>query len=183
MSLAFLLLMFIAVFQLWWVKNNHFKKSLVNRVNIFCALSIIFSAVLLFYPHYKSLTKPQDEKWSNKKTPVSENDIKVLKRVNEFLNSDEHWDKNRDRHCLVWEKKSLFCAIALAQKEVDGKYRHGSVPIQHIRFTIDGQYPERWKIHPIMEFNNHKETTFIDVKNVISATILRIEKRLKEQSE
>ena len=181
MTIVFLLLVFIAVFQLWWLKRSYASKLFVNTVNILCAVTIIFSSAVLFYPYYKNMTKPQDEKWTNKESMVSESDIIILMRVNELLENEDHWDRNRDRHCLIWEKKSLFCAIALAQKEIEGEYRHGSVPIQQVRFIIDKLHKKRWKIHPVMEFNNHKNTTFADVKKVLAESIIRIEQRLAEQ--
>lgn len=125
------------------------------------------------------MTKPEGEKWTNKESVVSEIDLTVLKRAKTYLENEQFWERSKDRYCLHWEKKSLFCAIALAQKEIDGQYKHGSVPLQHIRFQIDEQYPERWKIHPIMEFNNHSETDFQDVKNLLDETIIQLEKRLQ----
>ena len=145
-------------------------------------LGIILAAGYLFYPHFKNLTKPAPNAWTKRESPVSEKDVQILKRAASFLETEETWDQNYDRYCLIWIKKSLFCAIALAQKEIDGKYIHGSTSIQHVRYIIDDEYKSRWKYHPIMEFNNHPDTTFEEVKKLLSGAIIRIERKLDVQS-
>ncbi|TQV74598.1 hypothetical protein FLL45_06440 [Aliikangiella marina] len=135
-------------------------------------------AVFLYWPHFRYLVSAKPH-WLSDENPVNAEDIKVLERALKLLEAPENWDQNDDRHCLIWEKKSLFCAIALAQKEVIGHYSHRSIPAQEVRFTIERNYPKRWDKHPIMDFNNHQATTFDEIQNVLSDTIQRLEQRLK----
>jgi len=181
--IAFLGIILTVILQLLLPKISIMDKRYNNKINVLFALSIVFFAGYLFYPHFKNLTKPTSNAWTKKESPVSQKDIKILKRASKFLSDESSWDKNYDRYCLIWVKKSLFCAIALAQKEVDGKYIHGSTSIQNIRFIIDDKYPERWKYHPIMEFNNHPKTTFTEVQQLLADAIVRIKDKLEAQRE
>ncbi|MGS2724271.1 hypothetical protein ACVBEJ_11040 [Porticoccus sp. GXU_MW_L64] len=179
--IAFSGIVFLAIFRQFWKITSLYSIKIDKLVNILCMVGIILAAGYLFYPHFKNLTRENPEAWTKRESPVSEKDVIILKRAAFYLEKKENWDRSYDRFCLLWVKKSLFCAIALAQKEVDGKYIHGSTSIQHVRYVIDDNYKSRWKYHPIMEFNNHPDTTYEEVKFIINEAIKNIEERLNRE--
>lgn len=183
MILAMALILLIALFQLWWYKTDRSKKPFNFFVVIFCSLSLIVSGLTLFYHHYKVLMTPKDERWTNRVSPVNYEDLEVLEITKKLLSSEVNWDKNYNRYCLEWENKvSLFCAIALAETEVYGKYQHHGLAIQHVRYTIDDEFPTRWSRHPIQDFSNDPKTSYSDIIEVLDDTILKIKKRLKDNT-
>lgn len=161
---------------IYWTVDG-LAKSPVFVLGYFTLASIAVS--FLYWPHFRYLIS-RKPKWMKQDNPVTEQDLEVLHHAKSLLKNDDNWDQNDDRHCLIWERKSLFCAIALAQKEVTGQYDHRSIPAQEIRFTIEAQFPGRWDKHPIMDFNNHKDTTFAEIQNVLQDTIGRLESRLSQ---
>ena len=179
--MAFLGLVTMALSQFLLIHWSGLKSYNRSSVHVMILIFSLLFASFLFYPHFKNITKTSPQAWTKKESPVFEQDIIVLRRASEFLNEENNWDKNKDRHCLIWEKKSLFCAIALAQKEINGVYIHGSTSIQQVRYIIDEIYEDRWSVHPIMEFNNHSETSFADVENTLRLAIQRIEARLNNE--
>jgi len=95
----------------------------------------------------------------------------------DLLSNEEKWNREDDRLCFYKEKWSLFCALAKASIEITGKYKHRRVAMQEIRFTINDNFPERWREHQLMEFNNHPATTFRDIRQVLEDTKKHLESR------
>lgn len=175
--LAFCLIITSAVLLVIANDVSHFDLLNNQLFQILLLCIVLFSAGFLYWPHLKYLIRYKNN-WEKNNNLVTKQDIKVLRYADSLLANENNWDQNDDRHCLIWAKKSLFCAVALAQKELAGGYSHRSVPVEEIRFIIEEQYPKRWSEHPIMDFNNHKETTFYQVKGVIALAIKRMELRL-----
>ena len=172
-SVAYLLVV-LAVFSIYKQHNPQAE----NMPELISMAIILISAFYLYLPHLLKLTEA-DPDWKERDNDVKTSDLKVLEQAKILLDKEENWDKNDDRHCLIWDKKSLFCALALAQKEIEGHYCHRSIPIQEVRFTIVDQYPGRWSDHPIQDFNNHADTTYEDVCKILIVTQQRLLKRLQ----
>ena len=51
--------------------------------------------------------------------------------------------------------------------------------MQIVRFTIEKHGIDRVKQHRLMDWNNHPETTFAEVKKVLQESIEAIKKQLK----
>jgi len=73
------------------------------------------------------------------------------------------------------EQLTLYCALALAGKEISGFYNENAGYTQEISLQIQKQFPDRHHlntpagyicINPILNFNNHKQTTFLEIKKI-----------------
>jgi hypothetical protein len=72
--------------------------------------------------------------------PVTEADLRILKRADELLSDPASWNHHDDRVCDDDEalgKRSLFCALQKADAEVLGTYVHRDVALQEVRFAIE----------------------------------------------
>lgn len=119
----------------------------------------------------------------NRERLVSVEDLKILEMTTDLLSNEEKWNREDDRLCFYKEKWSLFCALAKASIEITGKYKHRRVAIQEIRFTINDNFPERWRAHQLMEFNNHPATTFRDIRQVLEDTKKHLESRYQDNKD
>ena len=126
---------------------------------------------------------------------VNNLDLDVLQKADALLSSEEHWSKDPsmkchdvlqpgmpgfvDGHDVMASKISLYCALELACVETIGSYMHRLPALQEVRFTIADNYPMRWKVHYLADFNANPQTTFSDVKNVLYITIARVKQKLE----
>lgn len=133
-------------------------------------LYITDDGLSLFEPYYMDRNRSVDA-----------TDLQILDRALELLHDESQWNRQDDRLCFHDEMWSLFCALAKASVEVDGKYKHRRVAIQETRFTINDNFAERWQEHQLMDFNNHESTQFEDIRWVLSETKMRLESRYTMQ--
>jgi hypothetical protein len=143
-------------------------------------ISLVFFALF-------SLISAQEPKFSgpsDAKPPVSDADIRIVRRAREILNSPATWNRSDNRECPVSQKTySLYCALEKATEEVSKKFEHRGASMQEARFAIDevlakGNHYE----HRLMDYNNDPKTTFADVQRFFSLIEERIQKGLAEQS-
>jgi len=92
-----------------------------------------------------------------------------------MLSDKTKWERNDDRFCLLGDKQSLFCVV-FSSRKLTGRYLHHGIIAQELRFIIDSNFPTRWTHHPRKNFNNHEETTFDDIKGVLSNTIEKLKR-------
>lgn len=127
---------------------------------------------------------------------VNELDLNVLQKADAFLSSENHWSKDSSMKCqdkpepgmigyinghdVMATKWSLYCALQQASVDTIGSYMHRLPALQEVRFTIDDNYPTRWKVHRLVDFNSHPDTTFSDVKNVLYITVARVKQKLEQ---
>jgi hypothetical protein len=134
-----------------------------------------------------SLISAQDAKFSgpsDAKPPVSDADIRIVRRAREILNSPAKWNRSDNRECPVTQKTySLYCALEKATKEVSKTFEHRGASMQEARFAIDEVLAKgnHYK-HRLMDYNNDPKTTFADVQRFFILIEERIRKRLAEQS-
>jgi hypothetical protein len=106
----------------------------------------------------------------------------ILVRADELLKDHSAWNQFDDRECADDEaeaKRSLFCALVKASIELTGVYDHRSGALQEVRRVVEERTPGRRFKHPLMNFNNHSDTGFSDLKNVLSLALERIRAQLK----
>ena len=119
-------------------------------------------------------TSPEYEQ---RERPVTEDDLKILRRASEILHSESEWDRQDDRVChqedTTW---SLFCALQKASIEVLDEYQHRRVSLQEVRFAIVDASPGEQFQHRLRDFNNTR--SFDEVKNVLAVATQRVEARL-----
>ena len=119
---------------------------------------------------------------SNARPPVTKNDLVIVRRVDEILDSETKWNRADTRVCPDTAKTfSLYCALEKASKEVD-TFAHRSAVMQETRFVIDEVAPNRNYDHRLMGYNNDPTTTFADIKKIMRLTEERIAAKLKDDS-
>src|SRR5216117_1495696 len=68
---------------------------------------------------------------SNARPPVTEVDLKILKRAREILDSPSKWNRADNRVCPVTAKTfSLYCALQVATDEITGNTNHRGAALQ-----------------------------------------------------
>lgn len=98
-------------------------------------------------------------------------DLKIIERADEILSDASKWSKNDDRLCeddIEDKRFSLFCALYKASIDIAGKYEHRRSAMQVVRVVVERHEKGRVKEHRLMDWNNHPDTTFSEVKEVLS---------------
>ncbi len=114
---------------------------------------------------------------------VSQVDLDILLRANELLSDEAEWTKDPIRDCQEFTKLSLYCTLVRASVEIAGDYVHRKPALQEVRFVIDDYYKSRWNAHRLADFNAHPDTSFEDIKSVISMAIDAVSLKLGITSE
>jgi hypothetical protein len=136
-------------------------------------LSLVMTAGLLAVPQAND---------SNAHPPVTRDDVKILQRAEQILDSPAKWNRNDNRECPADEKTfSLYCAIERATDEVTGHFAHREAAMQEARFVVDSIAANRNYEHRLMNYNNDPTTTFADVQHVLRTAEANIEKKLAQQ--
>lgn len=119
---------------------------------------------------------------SNAHPPVTRDDIKILQRAEQILDSPANWNRNDDRKCPADAKTfSLYCAIERATDEVTRHFAHREAAMQEARFVIDSIAANRNYEHRLMNYNNDPTTTLADIHHVLQTAEANIEKKLAAQ--
>jgi hypothetical protein len=98
-------------------------------------------------------------------------DLQILLATKASLENERVLDKKDDRICVSATPRTLYCALANSMIENIGHYEHTGNVMVAVRQTINTHFSDRWTAHPIMDFNNHDDTTREDVYFVIDETI------------
>ena len=110
---------------------------------------------------------------------VSNIDLSILLKTKELLSMKDSWTRDNLRTCSGNSPYNLYCALEAASNIVDGQYIHRRPALQEVRFTIDDNYKDRWKVHRLADFNSHPNTTYTDVVKVLDVTIYRVKQKLE----
>lgn len=125
--------------------------------------------------------------------PVTEEDLRILQRADVLLGDASVWNREDDRVCDDDEaagRRSVFCALQKAAREILGEFQHRNVALQEVRFAIqDATHPRQTEMvihalrrfrlpHRLMDFNNLPDTRFEDVKQVLHVATERVAARL-----
>ena len=116
--------------------------------------------------------------------PVTEADVRIVKRAREILHAPSDWNRADTRVCPAEAKTfSLYCALEKATAEVSGNFEHRGAAMQEARFVIDDIAPNAKNYnHRLMDYNNDPTTTFADIQKFFQLLEARVTKRLKDQS-
>ena len=120
---------------------------------------------------------------SEARPPVTEVDLRIVRRARELLDTPAKWNRADTRVCPPGAGTlSLYCALEQATKEVTGTFGHRDAAMQESRFVIDDIAPDApYYTHRLMHYNNDPATTFFDVQKFFQLLEERIEARLDEQ--
>jgi CubicO group peptidase (beta-lactamase class C family) len=116
--------------------------------------------------------------------PVTNDDLRILRRADELLRDESVWNRKDDRECDDDEatgKRSLFCALQKACVDVLGTYDHRRVALQEVRFAVEDATRGQDFEHRLRDFNNLPTTQLSDVKRVLRVAMDRVKSRLKKQ--
>ena len=103
---------------------------------------------------------------------VTYKDYVIVCRARDLLSSKSIWNKNYQGHCILGESLSLYCALALAAKELAGSYQLSAAYRQFTLAAILQKYPKRYRYNPdpvglgqdpLLNFNNFPSTCHSEV--------------------
>lgn len=109
-------------------------------------------------------------------------DLKIIEQADSILSDSLNWSKQDDRVCdddIAVGTYSLFCALYKASLDVAGEYAHRRPAMQIVRLTLEKYENGRVKEHRLMDWNNHPETTFEEVKKVLEESKETVKNQLK----
>jgi hypothetical protein len=109
-------------------------------------------------------------------------DLKIIQRADSILSDSSKWNKQDDRECnddIATGKYSLYCSLYKASIDIAGMYVHRRPAMQIVRFTLEKYENGRVKEHRLMDWNNHPDTSFEEVKKVIKKSIEAVKQKLK----
>ncbi len=117
---------------------------------------------------------------SEVRPPVTEADLRIVKRARELLDSPSKWNRVDNRKCPRRASTlSLYCALETAAMEAGGKFEHRGAALQEVRFVIDEVTPNRDYDHRLMDYNNDPTTTLADIQQVLGIAETIFALRLK----
>jgi hypothetical protein len=121
---------------------------------------------------------------SDARPPVTQADVRIVRRAREILNSPAKWNRADTRVCPAAAKTfSIYCSLEKATAEVSGNFKHRGAAMQEARFVIDEIASNRKDYpHRLMGYNNDPTTTFADIQKFFRLLEERIAKRLTEES-
>src|SRR5258708_2863058 len=87
--------------------------------------------------------------------PVTKDDVRIVQRAAQILDSTAKWNRADDRKCPAGAKTfSLYCALEMATTEVSGSFEHRGAAMQEARFVIEELAPNKEYDHRLMGYNN-----------------------------
>jgi hypothetical protein len=137
----------------------------------------IFLAVVLI-----SLSSVGQTSGENRNLKFDSLDLRIIQRADSILLNPSKWNKQDDRECsddITNGKFSLFCSLYKASFDIAGEYIHRRSAMQIIRFTLEKYENGRVKEHRLMDWNNHPDTTFEEVKKVLKESMEEVKRQLK----
>ena len=110
-------------------------------------------------------------------------DLEILKRADALLSDSSKWNKNRDDNCeddIATGKFSLRCALITASQHVAGEWEDDPYrpAIRLVRLMLSEDKNRRFVREMVEEWNNHPDTTFEEVKNLLKECIDEVKKHL-----
>jgi hypothetical protein len=117
---------------------------------------------------------------ASRQVPPSADDVRILARAKALLATVEIWNREDTRQCPPGQTKiSLFCALQNATTEVSGGVHYRQPALQAAREVLNEVGVGRFKLHRIMDYNNHPDTTLAEVHALLDKARARIEPKVK----
>src|SRR5262245_14891536 len=104
----------------------------MKQVSIALTGTLLAAAVVGIWARGQMAVESRDQ-------PATADDLRILRRADALLGDASVWNRHDDRVCDDDEasgKRSLFCALQKADKEILGEYQHRNVALQEVRFAI-----------------------------------------------
>ena len=111
-------------------------------------------------------------------------DLEILQLTDDLLSDSAKWNKNDDRECdddKVNGNYSLNCAMVQASEEVVGSYDSDALrpAIRMVLFTLKKYENKRVVGRIAQEWNNHPDTKFEELKQVLKESIDEVKKQIQ----
>jgi hypothetical protein len=117
---------------------------------------------------------------ANRQLPPTRDDITIINRAIALLPNDAVWNKQDDRNCPANPTRwSLFCAMMQATTEVSGGVHYRQPAMQAVREVLNEVGGNRVKLHRIMDYNNHPDTTLKEIHDLLKTAQTKLEARLR----
>ncbi len=111
----------------------------MKRRSIVWTLALLTAAVVGVWARQQMAIESRDQ-------PATADDLRILRRADALLGDASVWNRHDDRVCDDDEaggKRSLFCALQKAAREILGEYQHRNVALQEVRFAIQDATRDR----------------------------------------
>ncbi|MBM3646014.1 MAG: hypothetical protein FJX02_16970 [Alphaproteobacteria bacterium] len=115
---------------------------------------------------------------ARRQLPPTEEDLAIIARARALMASEAVWNREDDRRCpanpVRW---SLFCAMMQATTETSGGVHYRQPAMQAVREVLNEVGGNRVKLHRIMDYNNHPDTTLDDTHALLDRARVKLEAR------
>ena len=138
--------------------------------------------IVLFGTMLSLCVNAQDTIAENRNLLFDSSDLKIIQKADSILSSPSAWNKEDDRECsddITSGHYSLYCALYKASIEITGVYVHRRAAMQIVRFTLEKYDNGRVINHRLMDWNNHPDTTFDEIKMVLRESMQSVKQQLK----
>lgn len=140
------------------------------------------NVIFIFSTMVTLCVNAQDTTAENRNLVFDSTDLDIIQRADSILSSPSIWNKQDDRECsddMAMGHYSLYCALYKASLDITGVYVHRKAAMQIVRFTLEKYDNGRVINHRLMDWNNHPDTTFDEVKKVLRESIQTVKQQLK----
>lgn len=115
---------------------------------------------------------------ADRQLPPTQDDLRIISRAIALIPGPEVWNKNDNRTCPPAQPKiSLFCAMMQATTEISGGVHYRQPAMQAVREVLNEVGGDRVKLHRIMDYNNHPETTLEDIHTLLRRAEVKLQER------
>jgi len=139
---------------------------------------IIFFLIILLTSQFANCQSNKE----NRNLVFDSIDLKIIQRADSLLSDSTKWNKQDDRKCeddIANGSYSLYCSLYKSSIDVAGEYVHRRPAIQIVRFTLERHDISRVVNHRLMDWNNHPDTTFEEVKMVLKESMEEVKSQLE----
>jgi hypothetical protein len=117
---------------------------------------------------------------ADRQLPPTDNDIRILQQATALLASPEVWNRKDNRECPPNQMRlSMFCALIQATTEISGGVHYRQPALQAVREVLNDVGKSRTKLHRLMDYNNHPDTTLDDIHNLLRIAQERLQERIQ----
>ncbi|OFW07063.1 MAG: hypothetical protein A3H96_13665 [Acidobacteria bacterium RIFCSPLOWO2_02_FULL_67_36] len=107
--------------------------------------------------------------------PATEDDIAILGTALAKFRTPAHWNRKEDQSCPPGEAEvtGLFCALYTAVEGRMGRYHHRQPALEIVRSVVFERWRQRIVSHPLVDMNNHPDTTIDDLRMLLDLSLAR----------